>query len=105
MDFEKAFESGCPCYIPWQSDFFNLERGICQGDPLSPYLFIIAVEILATAIRTNTDIHGIKIGDNEIKLLQYEDDTTGILRDEASLESLLQVLRGPAPKKRPMIFG
>ena len=68
------------CNNGWQSDFFNLERGVRQGDPLSPYLFIIAVEILATAIRTNTDIHGIKLGDNEIKLLhqQYADDTTRV---------------------------
>ena len=71
------------------SDFFKVERGVRQGDPLSPYLFIIAVEILAIAIRTNNEIHGINLDDNEIKLLQYADDTTGILRDETSLGTLL----------------
>ena len=75
------------------SNFFTLERGVRQGDPLSPYLFVIAVETLAIAIRQNSDIKGIYIGDeHETKLLQYADDTTAILADTNSAKVLFELL-------------
>ena len=58
------------------SDFFTLERGVRRGDPLSPYLFVIAAKTLAISIQQNSMIKGITITRNETKLLQYADDTT-----------------------------
>ena len=43
------------------SECFNLTRGVRPGDPLSPYLFLLAVETLAIAIRENVEIKGIAI--------------------------------------------
>ena len=63
----------------WTSDFFNLSRGVRQGCPLSPYIFILCAEILGTAIRRDKLIYGIKISDKECKVSQYADDTTLIL--------------------------
>ena len=77
----------------WSSNFFKLERGVRQGCPLSPYLFILCVEILAETIRQNKNIKGIKINEQEVKISQYADDTTLILdRSPASLTTSLQIL-------------
>ena len=75
----------------WSTDFFKLERGVRQGCPLSPYLFILGVEILAEKIRTNKNVKGILVQENEIKLSQYADDTTLIL--DGSKESFTSALQ------------
>ena len=74
------------------SNFFTLERGVRQGDPLSPYLFTIVVETLAIAIRQNEVIKGIKIGNEKTKLLQFADDTTAVLSDTDSTVKLFEII-------------
>ena len=56
--FYKNIQS-CTINNGTASNYFVLERGVRQGDPLSPYLFIAVVETLAIAIRQNKDIKGI----------------------------------------------
>ena len=63
----------------WVSEHFTLSRGVRQGCPMSPYLFIIAVEIFANFIRTDDDIKGFETNGVEHRLSQYADDTALIL--------------------------
>ena len=52
---------------------FLLKSGTRQGCPLSPLLFNIVLEVLATAVRADKEIKGIQIG-KEVKLLLFADD-------------------------------
>ena len=53
---------------------FSLRSGIRQGCPLSPLLFNIVLEVLATAVREEKEIKGIQIGKEEVKLSLFADD-------------------------------
>jgi hypothetical protein len=74
---------------PW----FFVQRGCRQGDPLSPYLFVLCVEILAIMIRCNDKIKGIVVNDTESKILQYADDTELTLEgDEESFHETINTI-------------
>nr|GEZ25442.1 hypothetical protein [Tanacetum cinerariifolium] len=57
---------------------FSLKRGLRQGDPLSPFLFIIVMEGLHMALNdgiTSNMFHGVRIGSNiHLSHLFYADD-------------------------------
>jgi hypothetical protein len=76
----------------YSSPFFKLQRGVRQGCPLSAYLFIMVVEILAHKIRESNEIKGIKIGQTEIKLVQMADETTVFVEDPDSLKNIIKLL-------------
>ena len=76
----------------WFSSFFKLHRGVRQGCPLSPYIFILSVECLAHSVRSNTTIQGIMVGGIEHKMSQYADDTSLTLADNfKSIQEMLKI--------------
>ena len=47
------------------SENFKLGRGCCQGDPISPYLFVHCLEFLTLAFKRDINIIGINIRSNQ----------------------------------------
>ena len=91
--FQKGSET-CILQNGFMSECFNLRRGCRQGDPISPYIFILCAEILGKMIRKNKDIKGISLNGKEYKLSQYADDTQLILDgSEKSLKEALHLLK------------
>ena len=98
-----------PSFIAWITTFFSditssvmnngfatqpfkLSRGVRQGDPLFPYLFILVLETLAINIRNYIKIGGIKIDNQELKLVIFADDLTVFLKDKESFYQLSNTL-------------
>ena len=69
---------------------FPLKSGTRQGCPLSPLLFNLILEVLATAIRAEKEIKGIQIGKEKVKLSLFADDM--ILYIENPKDSTRKVL-------------
>ena len=85
--------SSCVINYKRSSPYFKVKRGVRQGDPLSPYLFILVVEIMSIGIRNNKEIRGLKYNKNEIKIISYADDTTALLQDETDAKKLITFLK------------
>ena len=58
------------------SESFTFIQGFHQGCPLSVLLCIIMAEVLAIFIDGNMRIKDIQVGDHEIKIINFADDTT-----------------------------
>ena len=84
--------SSCVLNNGFTTDLFQVRRGVRQGDPLSPLLFILAIEILATQIRQDDNIQGMMVKNEEFKLTLFADDMTCFLKDMNSYLQLCGLL-------------
>ena len=69
--------------------YFMLGRGVRQGDPISVFLFILALEILFLLIKTKPEIAGLTIFDRYYLYSAYADDTTFFLKDTISIKNMV----------------
>ena len=64
-----------------------------QGCLLSMLLYNIAAEVLANLINADKRIKGIQIGDHDIKIVNFADNTTIFLRDITCLNRIQVILK------------
>ena len=72
-----------------------LERGVRQGNPLSPLLYVICAEVLSSNIRSDNSIEGFLLPGSSgqcFKMRQYADDSTCFLKSLYSLDCLFILL-------------
>ncbi|KAN0036857.1 hypothetical protein ACTFIV_002171 [Dictyostelium citrinum] len=73
----KVIVNGTP------SNSFEIKRGVKQGDPLSPTLFVLVAECLASAINNDTNISGLQLNDSNQreKFQAFADDSLTLARN------------------------
>jgi len=71
---------------------FDIERGIRQGCPISPYLFPLPMQLLAIHIQ-NSNLKGISVANRSILISQLaDDDTTLFLKNKDQVSVALNII-------------
>jgi len=95
-----CLESATVSVLVSPTEEFKPTRGLRQGDPMTPFLFLVVAEGLAglvrQALRANL-LSGVKVGNKEVKVsfLQFADDTLFFCEDSwCNVVIMKSILRG-----------
>ena len=81
-----------------KTDWFQIEKGVCQGCILSPCLFNLYAEYIIWNGKLDEAQTGIKIAGRNVNNLRYADDTTLMAENEEELKSLLMKVKEDSEK-------
>lgn len=72
------------------TDWFTINSGVKQGDNISPTLFSLYINELATEIKNQNK--GVTIGNTNVSILLYADDMVLVSENESDLQCLLDTM-------------
>ena len=75
------------------SSWYQTGRGLQQGCPASGLTFALVLEILSLKIRDEEEVRGISVSGETFKSTQYCDDMTLFLRDSASADKAISLVK------------
>ena len=75
------------------TDWFQIEKGVCQACILSPCLFNLYAEYIMRNAGLEEAQAGIKMAGRNIKNLRYADDTACIAESKGELKTLLMKVK------------
>ena len=75
------------------SDPFPVDAGLPQGDPLSPLLFNLYIEVLSRYVQADPQYAGVDVLGLCVKLLLYADDLAALAASPAALRAVLTRIR------------
>ena len=85
--------SSCVMNGGFSTGYFDIKRGVRQGDPLSPYLFLLAIEILAQVLRKDNIIKGVHFDNFEVRQILYADDMTLFVQNVRSITRIQEIFK------------
>ena len=86
-------QQSCVINGGFATPYFNLEKGARQGDPISAYLFILALEVVFELIKNNADIRGTTIFNHVFLYSTFAGDSTFFLNGLLSAKSLIDTFK------------
>ncbi len=89
--FYKNINSSVLLY-PHTTQRFPVMRSVRQGCPISPFLFLIVVELLSLNILHDPVLKGLSMFGKEIRITQLADDTALFLRDKHQIEHAVSLV-------------
>ena len=75
----------------FKTKYFGLEKDARQGDPVSVYLFLLALEMLFLLIKNDSSINDINVFGYAFLYTAYADGSKFLLKDLASAKKLVDI--------------